>query len=160
MSDEDRPDEETIELELVPAESFADRDAVQDFVRSEKFDDLSRIVGYALYSEAPLLSPEEDANARGVARVLLRDLTTLAMAAVGSPDCPLIVTQEHAGSRVRDVCDLGAIGRAMSLSEGFDVSVHVHRTLYDLINHYQRQVVEEDEAPRPRVSEPQAEAAA
>ncbi len=123
----------TLELQVLPATDLTDHASVRSFVRSESYH---RIIGRVLCSEAPSLSPEEDERARGMAMLLNWDLATLAQAAAG-PELPLVVTQARQEDRPGIVRDLGMVGRAITLSEGWASPPELQRELFRLIDHHE-----------------------
>ena len=132
-------DSKTLELQVLRADDFADYVSVREFVRSESYHNYSRLIGRVLSSEAPSLSPEEDERARGMAMFFNWDLATLAQAAADTGG-PLVVTQAEQEDRPGIVRDLGMVGRAITLSEGWASPAELQRPLFKLIDYHQRLV--------------------
>ena len=106
-------------------------------MRSERFRNYAGITSRLPYSEVPL-SREDDFAARSVAGFINWDLTELAQLAAG-PERPLIVAQELGVDRRNIIHDLGVLGWASCLGEGFPPA-DLYRQLHKLIDHHQRLV--------------------
>ncbi len=107
-----------LELQVLPADDFTDPASVRTFVCSEEFGNYAWLVYRVLYPEARL-SSTEDHLARCEAGDIVRDLVELAQIAAG-PDRPLTVTQDPYRDGAEVVRRLGMMGRAITLSDGFE----------------------------------------
>ena len=125
-----------LELQVLPPDDFTDHASVCEFVRSKEFRNYAGITSRLPYSEVPL-SREDDFAARSVAESIIWDLTELAQFAAG-PERPLIV-QDLGDDRRNIIHDLGVLGRASCIGEGFPPA-DLYRQLHKLMNYHQQLV--------------------